>query len=123
MNEPFPATKDKQVRMGFLRLLELAHLGLEQIANIRDPAKQTVAVGILDEIDGLVVQIARLVPEISPVTRWFQCEKLRIGPGSMDEVMASTRAVFEKLAEVCQIYQINQTFNESMNREDLTWKS
>ena len=123
LNHAFPTANSKTIRTGFVRLGELASLGLEQIARIRNPQKQTVAVGILDEIDSMIDQIAHLVPDISPVVRWFQTEKLRIGPIPIDDLIKSTRGLFEKLREICQIYELTETFNESLFRGDLTWKS
>lgn len=122
MNIAFPVTDSQTIRHGFMRLRELASLGLEQIAVIQDVKLQSIAISILDEIDSLVNQVGQFVPEISPVVRWFQTEKLRIGPYGMDEVTAITRNIFEKLRDICQIYELNQAFNDSMPRESLTWK-
>ncbi len=122
MNIEFPITDSATIRHGFMRLRELAILGLEQMTAFQDVHKRSLAVSILDEIDILVIQVAKLVPEVSPVVRWFQTEKLRIGPASMNEILMVTRSIFEKLRDICQIYELNQAFSESLSREDHTWK-
>lgn len=122
MSHPFPQTSSKTIRAGFLKLSELAILGLENIKVIKDPKRQALSMGIIEEIDGLMSHVAHLVPDLAPVVRWFQAEKVRIGPGSLDEVIERTRTLFEKLRDVCQIYEINQTFSETFPRADLTWK-
>ncbi|MCB0349609.1 MAG: glycosyltransferase family 9 protein [Bdellovibrionales bacterium] len=122
MNIEFPIIDSVTIRHGFMRLGELATLGLDQMSAIQNPETRSIAIGILDEIDSLVHQVGQFVPEIGPVVRWFQTEKLRIGPASMNEVLATTRTIFEKLRDICQIYELNQTFNEQLPREDLTWK-
>lgn len=123
MSHPFPQTNSKIIRSGFLKLSELAIIGLDNINVIMDQRRQAQAIGIINELDQLIHHIGQLVPDLGPVVRWFQAEKIRIGPGDLMEVIGHTKALFEKLRDICQIYEINQTFSETLPRADLTWKS
>jgi heptosyltransferase-3 len=123
MNHQFPISHSSQIQMSFQRLGELAHLALENLKLISDPTKNSVAVGILNEVDSLIEYVGQLVPDIQPVVRWFQAEKLRIGPSSIQEIVSRTESLFQTLSEISQIYSINQNMNENMNREGYTWKS
>jgi heptosyltransferase-3 len=123
MSHPFPLTDVKHIRLGFTRLRELASVALENLAVIKDPTRQVAASSILNEVDHLVDYIGQAVPSLSPVVRWFQTEKMRIGPVTFDEVLGITKTLFEKLNDICQIYEMNQSFNEALPRTDLSWKS
>ncbi|MEQ1665046.1 MAG: glycosyltransferase family 9 protein [Bdellovibrionales bacterium] len=122
MDKTFPFSHSKSIRHGFRRLLELSHLGLEQIEAISKSKNSDIAFGILNEIDLLLNQISNLVPDLGPIVRWFQTEKLRIPPGSLDIVIQATKDKYDKLRTICELYELNQTFSENLSREELSWK-
>jgi hypothetical protein len=123
MNHPFPFTEVGSVRLAFVRLGELATLGLEQVEKVKDAKAQTMAVNILNQVDAMIEQVGHLEPQVGPVVRWFQTEKLRIGPEGVDIVIEKTRLAFDRLLQIAKLYEMNKRMNEQYNRQELTWKS
>jgi ADP-heptose:LPS heptosyltransferase len=123
MNHPFPMTEVGSVRLAFLRLAELATLGLEQVEKVKVQKTQTIAVNILNQVDAMIEQVGRLEPQVGPVVRWFQTEKLRIGPEDFKIVVEKTRLAFDRLLQIAKLYEMNKRLNEQYNRQELTWKS
>jgi hypothetical protein len=123
MNHPFPMTEVGSVRLAFIRLGELATLGLEQVEKVKDAKLQNMAVNILNQIDVMAEQVGKLEPQVSPVVRWFQTEKLRIGPEAIDIVIEKTRLAFDRLLQIAKLYEMNKRMNEQYDRQELTWKS
>lgn len=140
--DPFDATKDFQWRLiqamytgahyptvdvmelalAFQRLHELSILGLEQVEQIAKNNNDTVASGILDEVDHLMQYTAKFCPEISPLVRWFLAEKSRIAPGPISEIIKATEKIFQQLLTVTQLYSLRKTMAEGSHQKDLTWK-
>lgn len=86
------------------KIQELAGLGMEQVAAIRKKQNSEVAANILNYIDDLMESIAKIEKSVSPVVRWFNTEKLRIGPGEMDAIINQTEILFETLQRICSHY-------------------
>ncbi len=123
MSAEFPKGGTAVCQSAFQRLAELAILGLDQIRSIEMNGPNALASSILDQIDGLIEQVSKFALDVAPVVRWFQAEKTRVGPGEIRQILAATRELFSKLRDISQLYAVNDKFNESFNRENITWKS
>jgi hypothetical protein len=122
MGEAFPVVDRALIVSAFERLQELAQLGLDQVDVLMSNTSSTVAASILDQIDILMLKVCEFCPEIEPLVRWSQCEKLRIPPGALKAVGASTRNVYENLLGVCRLYTISTSMSEENLGKDLSWK-
>ena len=107
------------ITLGFTRMSELATLALEQI-KIIESAPNQAAVHILDQVDALIEQVGRLAIEISPLVRWFQTEKSRIPPGGLNEILKSTKALFDQLNELCQTALLNMRLSDGVAGHDFS---
>ncbi|MNK98685.1 hypothetical protein D3C87_1190560 [compost metagenome] len=58
----------------------------------------------LERTEEVIQTISRFVPELSPLTRWYQTEKIRIGPNSSEDVLAATLQVHELFAQHLRVY-------------------
>jgi len=123
LNEPFPAPTDIRLSLAFSRLGELADLALEQIDQVSNPKMQSIAVSILDQIDNLIEQVGQLEPSIAPIVRWFQTEKLRMGPADLNSVLETTRTLFRNLVTIAKLYDVNTRIKENGGLSEATWKS
>jgi hypothetical protein len=104
MGELFPPPPTQTFVMGLQRLEEVNALAFEQIAAIKkDPSNQTASL-ILNRVDDVMEQIMRFVPETAPIVRWFRVERLRIAPGSVDEILEATRSVHSRFDDVLSLY-------------------
>src|SRR5690606_777425 len=77
MGADFPPPPSELFLLGLRRLNEVSDLALEQIETIEKNPGNTIAVSILEQSDILMDQIMSLVPDVAPIVRWFQTEKIR----------------------------------------------
>jgi len=115
----FPAVISELQQHGFQRIYELSEVAIAQIGMINKKRTRSVAINILDQVDSLWGSIRRLVPELDPLISWFETEKLRIGPGPIQELVDRTRKVFESLKLVASLYT---TAHETITCQELEGK-
>lgn len=100
----FPVIDDMRIYKAFSKIHELAELGLEQVASIESRKNLEMAAGILNYIDDLMQSLAQIEGRISPLIRWFQTEKLRVGPGEIQQITLQTKTLFQTLKKICGLY-------------------
>ena len=123
MEAPFPRAERANVLAGFARLFELSNLGLEQLHLIeQNPSQRDMAISILNEVDHLIDVVGQLARDVQPVVRWFQGEKLRIGPENFSTVIDKTKKVFSKLKDISEVYCIQNSLTGELNEGDMNWK-
>jgi heptosyltransferase-3 len=104
MGRPFPEPPHELFMIGLKRLSDVNLIALEQIDLLkRQPQNQTAAT-ILDGADGIMEHIVQMVPEVSPIVRWFKVERIRIGPMPMADLIARTEDAHRRLADVLGVY-------------------
>lgn len=104
MGADFPAPSSELFLLGLRRMSEVSELALEQIDTIESNPRNTIAASILEQSDMLMEQIMSLVPDVAPIVRWYQTEKIRIGPRPVAELIRSTRDVYRKLQDIIKLY-------------------
>jgi heptosyltransferase-3 len=107
MGEVFPPAPNELFLDGVRQLIDVNLLALEQIAvlNGQVQTQSATASAILTRVDEIIEQIARLVPDLSPLIRWFQTEQLRIGPMPVSQLILTTESVHRRLADVLELYR------------------
>lgn len=105
LGEALPQAPSEIFLEGMRRLSEVNQLALEQIAIVRTQPGNRAAGGILDRADEIIEQIGRMVPDLGPLVRWFQTERLRIGPMPVDQLTTATENVHRRLQEVIELYR------------------
>lgn len=94
---PFPITAEPQILSGIQKIYELNRLAQKQLQEIaRNPGNQTLY-GVLERIDETIDTVARLVRSLAPLVRWYQTEKVRLGPMSVSELVHATWRIHEQL--------------------------
>jgi heptosyltransferase III len=106
MAEELPPPATSLFLTGMTRLYDVNQLALEQIAALRKNPQNKTAATILDRVDEIMEQVVQegLVPEAAPIVRWFQTERLRIGPMPVDQLISSTEAIHRKFAALMDLY-------------------
>lgn len=82
---------------GFRRLREVNSVIHEQIENIRQTGETKAISGLIQRADEIVDVIGKLVPDISPLIRWYQTEKIRIPPLQLSQIMDETEKIHQQL--------------------------
>lgn len=101
----FPVPRDGLFFEGIRRLSEANELAIEQIQALRQQKNSQTAAAILDRADEIIGQIGRMIPDLGPMIRWFQTEKLRIGPMPIEQLTDTTEGVYRRFADVIDIYR------------------
>ena len=104
MEETFPPPTNETFLLGARRLEDVNLLAIEQIEALKRLPTNKTASAILDRVNEIMEQIVRMVPEIGPAVRWFQTERLRIGPMPVNELLNATENVHRRFADVIALY-------------------
>lgn len=103
MAEPYPIADRMEILQGAMKLEEINRFAMEQLRLIPEKGLDRVA-PFLARAEEVIQTISRFVPELSPLTRWYQAEKIRIGPNSSEDVLAATLQVHELFAQHLRVY-------------------
>ncbi|MCM2281822.1 MAG: glycosyltransferase family 9 protein [Bdellovibrionaceae bacterium] len=104
MGQPFPGPDSELCVQGLFRLSEANALALEQLAILERRSGDRVALSILDRFDEIIEAIARMVPTLGILVRWFQTERVRLGPMADQELLTRTIALHRRLGEILALY-------------------
>ncbi|MES2855228.1 MAG: glycosyltransferase family 9 protein [Bdellovibrionota bacterium] len=113
MSETFPPPPNETFLLAIQRLAEINSICLEQVEALKRNHQNKTAASILDRGDEIMAQIERVMPEAGPIVRWFQVERMRIGPQGIDQLIESTAEVHRRLALVLEVY--GQVFTADLN--------
>ncbi len=120
MGESFPMAPSEIFVEAVRRLVEANGVALHQLKSMERAGKRETSAQILDRVDEVIEQIARMVPDIGPLVRWFQTERLRMGPMPVEELISATRTIHLKFEEVLSLYylEIDQTAADRMSERE-----
>lgn len=99
----FPRVKEPLVVDGLQRLRDLMELAMSQLPLLSDPKTVSMALEILGQVDTMVTSVGQMVPQLQPLTAWFETERIRIGPGPLNSIYMKTQALFQKLLLILQV--------------------
>lgn len=122
MDGDFPPPTHHKTVLALRRIIELSELGLEQLTHIENPRAQSVALGILNEIDFLMNQVTRIDESIQPLVNWFITQKIRITSTEFALVLDETKKVYQDLQTVLKVYDHRIQWSLDAAK-DVSWKS
>jgi ADP-heptose:LPS heptosyltransferase len=97
MGEPLPAIVSENVLRGLSKIIELNGIALAQFDEIQAHRGNSTTYLILDRVDDTIDTLTRIVPEMTPLVRWYQTEKIRLQPMPIEELVQATRNIHEQL--------------------------
>ena len=104
MQKDFPANSDQRFNEGIQRMNEINTLMIEQMRAIQPTMAVERIAGIIERGEEVIETIAKLVPGLVVLVRWYQTEKVRIGPGTQAQVLQQTINTQEMLQKVLDLY-------------------
>ncbi|WP_374029661.1 glycosyltransferase family 9 protein [Bdellovibrio bacteriovorus] len=107
----YPMAERIEILQGAAKLHEINTFAMEQIALIPEKGLQ-MAGPLLDRAEEVIESISQWVPELSPLISWYQAEKIRIGPGSLEEICSAALNVHERLGRHLRVYIPQETQEE-----------
>ncbi|KYG67223.1 lipopolysaccharide biosynthesis protein [Bdellovibrio bacteriovorus] len=108
----YPVADRIEIIQGAYQLQEINTFAMEQIKTV--PTKGLELIGpLLDRAEEVIQNISQWVPELSPLISWYQAEKIRIGPGSLEEICTAALNVHERMARHLQPYIPHEATTEN----------
>ncbi|HMN67768.1 MAG TPA: glycosyltransferase family 9 protein [Bdellovibrionales bacterium] len=95
---PYPETGERADLLAFQRLHEISGLALDQFDG------RPLEARALGQIDTLLNEVGRLNPRVRPLVQWFETERMRLPPGTLEETVARSRALFTDLRLISSVY-------------------
>lgn len=102
--DDFPANEDPVFKDGILKLFDINQLMIDQMQAISKGADLEKVAPIIDQGEEIISTIAKLVPHLSPLIRWYQTEKVRIGPNSQEALLKRSLEIQNLLHKVLELY-------------------
>lgn len=108
----YPIAERIEIIQGAYQLQEINAFAMEHIQSV--PTKGLELIGpLLDRAEEVIQNISQWVPELSPLISWYQAEKIRIGPGSLEEICTAALNVHERMARHLQPYIPHEATTEN----------
>jgi ADP-heptose:LPS heptosyltransferase len=104
MGGSFPEPGRAAMFEGCQHLFEAHQIAAEQVLILKKSPRSGLPVEILKRVDEVSTAIARFVPELEPVARWYEAEKVRIAPGSVDSILDQHLSLHEKIMQMMRLY-------------------
>lgn len=104
LGEDFPENSSRLFQEGIKNLAEINQLALDQLAQVQKGVELKNLSEVLNRVEDIIHSISVLVPDLSPLIRWYQTEKLRIGPGPQEQVLDQSLRIHQSLQKVSELY-------------------
>jgi len=104
----FPIVDDLKFCQAIEKIYEVNKLAQEQIRTIPDKGLETMG-PLLERSDEVMGAVARMVPTVGPLVKWYQTEKIRIPPGTQESVIQQSLEIHEKLERVLSVYMLEDS--------------
>ncbi len=104
MGASFPFQNTRTFVEALNRLNEANELAIEQVRGLRKNPANKVAGTILQRVDEIYETIAKMVPSVGVLIRWFQTERIRLGPLKQAELLDATETLHMKLRDILSMY-------------------
>jgi ADP-heptose:LPS heptosyltransferase len=100
----FPQTDKPEIFDGFSKLQDINAFLLEQLSAFSVSKDASKHGPFIDRGEEIIDTIAKLVPSLAILIRWYQAEKARLGPEDQETLIAKTIKIHEMLDKVCRLY-------------------
>ncbi len=107
LGKDFPVPQEPLFLEGIRRLNEVNSFLIEQLSSIASQESLQKRAALLDRSEEIIETIAKLVPAVIPLVRWYMTEKIRIGPGSIQDIVVKNLETQNLLQGVLDIYKID----------------
>ena len=108
MGQGFPPVPNAEFLLGMEKMVEANVAALAQMQLLESRPGNAEVMRVLQSLDDAVDAIQELVPELGPLVRWFQTEKLRLPPMPFAELLQATLDIHWRLLAVCEVYVPHQ---------------
>ncbi|UXR64848.1 hypothetical protein EZJ49_01080 [Bdellovibrio bacteriovorus] len=110
----FPIAERMEIVQGAMKLNDINTFAMEQLALLPTLGVEKVA-PFLDSAEEVISNISRMVPELSPLVSWYHAERIRIAPGTLEEIRTATLNVHERLKRHLHVYIPHEALKEEVD--------
>jgi ADP-heptose:LPS heptosyltransferase len=114
---PFPEPVSNTFWEAHTQLCEINAFLIEQLTALENGASLEQKAAFIDRGEEVIEAIAKLVPSWGPAIRWYQTEKVRIGPGEPAHVLKRTLEIQKLFQQVLDLYSDLKEVPASAERE------
>lgn len=104
MGHHFPKPIEPLFYEGIKQLLDVNSFMLEQLQSVVTVGDLQNRNALLQRGEEVIETIAKLVPSLAPLVRWYQTEKVRIGPQPLDQILRLNIETQKLLQGVLDLY-------------------
>lgn len=79
-------------------------LMIDQMQAVQKGTDLRKVAAIMDRGEEIIQTIGQLVPALSPLVRWYQTEKIRIGPDTQEKLLERSLNIQNLLQKVLNLY-------------------
>nr|BFD61849.1 hypothetical protein BdHM001_05300 [Bdellovibrio sp. HM001] len=109
----FPVAERMEIVQGAMKLNDINNFAMEQLGLLPTLGVEKVA-PFLDSAEEVISNISRMVPELSPLVSWYHAERIRIAPGTLEEIRTATLNVHERLKRHLHVYIPHEALKEEV---------
>ncbi|WP_413586346.1 glycosyltransferase family 9 protein [Bdellovibrio sp. HCB274] len=99
----YPVADRIEIIEGAMKLDEINDFMMSQFALIPEKGVNAIA-PFIDGGEDVIKSISRIVPELRPMIDWYHAEKVRVAPGTQEEIIAATLSVHERFKRHLRVY-------------------
>jgi ADP-heptose:LPS heptosyltransferase len=108
LNGNFPVNDNMQFYQAVEKINDINNLARENIHMIPDKGLEVMG-PLIDRADEVLAAVARVIPTVLPIIKWYQTEKVRIPPGSMESVIQRSLEIHERLQRILSVYLLEDS--------------
>jgi hypothetical protein len=108
----YPIAERMEILQGAYQLKEINTFAMEQVKLVSTKGLELIG-PLLDRAEEVIQNISQWVPELSPLISWYQAEKVRVGPASLEEICTAALNVHERMARHLQPYIPHEATTEN----------
>jgi heptosyltransferase-3 len=105
MSESFPLNSSALFKDGIIKLDDINRLMIDQLEKIQSGTAIAKVSQILDRGEEIITTIAQIVPDLSPVVRWYNTEKIRLGPDTHENLVSKSLEIHRTLQKIVDLYK------------------
>ncbi len=122
-SEDFPETEDANFREAIFKLADVNLLMIEQMQTMQKGTQSPQLAEIIDRGEEVIQTIGQLVPLVSPIVRWYQTEKIRIGPDTHENLLTRSLEIQNLFQRLLNLYVDHYATKEQINQKNETTTS
>lgn len=99
----YPMAERIEVIQAAMKLEDINNFMIEQLGLIATVGLEKVA-PLIEQGEEIIKTISRIVPEMSPLISWYHAEKIRVAPGTQEDIRLATLQVHERFNQRLRAY-------------------